>query len=76
MTKQLQPNSEFSEKDLRILHASYRHPLQEHRVKLLNGRIVIMSPIGSVNRFLTLIVVPKQLRQFSMYIILHLWVRV
>ena len=26
----LQPNSEFSEKGLRVLHASYRHPLREH----------------------------------------------
>ena len=61
--KLLQPNSEFSEKDLRIHHASYHHSLREHRMKFLNVRIVIMTPIGSVNRFLILIVVPKRLRR-------------
>ena len=29
---------------------------------MLNGRLVIMSPIGSASRFLTLIIVPKALR--------------
>lgn len=63
MIKLLQPKSEFSEKNLRILHTSYRHPLRENRMKLLNGRIVIMTPIGSISRFLTLIVVPTKLRR-------------
>ena len=57
-----QPNSDLSEKYLRILHVSYRHPLREHRMKLLNGRIVIVIPIGSINLFLTLIAVPRRLR--------------
>ena len=61
--KLLQPKAEFSEKGLRSLSAVYRHPLREKRVKLLNSRIVIMNPIGSANRFLTLIVVPKEIRR-------------
>ena len=61
--KLLQPKTEFSEKGLRSLSTVYRHPLREKRVKLLNSRIVIMNPIGSANRFLTLIVVPKEIRR-------------
>lgn len=60
--KSLQHHTNFSEKDSRSLHASCRYPLREKRVKLLNGRIVIMNPIFSASRFLTLIVVPKNLR--------------
>ena len=61
--KLLQPKVEFNHKGLRNLSAAYRHPLREKRVKLLNSRIVIMNPIGSANRFLTLIVVPKDIRR-------------
>ena len=72
--KLLQPKAEFSEKGLRSLSAAFRHPLREKRVKLLNSRIVILNPIGSSNRFLTLIVVPKKLDLlFFMRTILHLW---
>ena len=65
--KLLQSKVEFSEKGLRILSAAYMHPLPEKRVKLLSSRIVIMNPIGSAIRFLTLIVVPKDIR----HIIFH-----
>ena len=45
----LQSKAEFSEKVLRFLSPAYRHPLRENSIKLLNGRIVIMNPIGSTN---------------------------
>ena len=64
--KLLQPKAEFSKKDLRSLPATYR-PLRESRTKLLNGRIVFLTPIGSVSRFLTLIVIPEQLRKRIFY---------
>ena len=59
----LQSNAKFSEKILWSLHASYQHLLHEKRLKVLNGRIVIMIPIASASRFLTLMIVPKDLRR-------------
>ena len=55
-------HAKFSEKDFRSLHASYRPPFYEKRIKVLNGRIMIMTHITSASRFLALIVVPKDLR--------------
>lgn len=63
LLKLLEPKAEFSKNGLRSLSASYMHHLRERRIKLLNGRIIIMNPIGSTNRFLTLIIVPKDLRR-------------
>ena len=61
--KYLQSKAGFSEKGLCSLTATYRHPLREKHIKLLNSRIIIMNPIGSINRFLTLIVVAKDIRR-------------
>ena len=61
--KPLQPKAEFTEKGMHSQSVTYRHPLRKKRIKLLNGRIVVMNQIGSTNRFLTLIVVPKDIQR-------------
>ena len=53
----------LGEKDIRALPLSYRHPLIEKSIKILNGRLVILTPIGAASWFLTLIIVPESLRQ-------------
>ena len=54
-------------KGLRSLSATYRYPLREKSIKLLNGRIIIMNPIGSANRFLVLIIVPRDIRRITFH---------
>ena len=55
--------SEWQKHELMSVSRAYRPHIRDKRMYIINGRLVILSPIASSNKFLSLIVVSESLRQ-------------